>query len=431
MSEKEHTVFLQPSPEDISHIIGKLEKLKIQKRKLETIPLDFPKNPKNSKELLAVEMLARASVKQDIPQQCRQIPKDLSSDEVEVLVSELSEKRRRTIPWLIQKRLINLSVEALKKLLNKKIPEMRGKIPLREEVGVDGEIFPPEYETLDTISKDTEAELQRKIEDAKKARWEKNIKPLIDNIEIDLAPYQPYLLTSYKLGHTGIINQSLYADDPKTLDPVVLEFKKLKRTREKELEAKKLKGTSKAKSGETGGGCEEQIYTEMDLAGRKQQSEKTLPELIAQGESHTLEFKETFEYDIRQKQKNDDILKSTLKTIAAFLNADGGTLLIGVSDSGQLEGLQRDFSLLPAAQRNNDKFELRIRNYLQGRFQPSPIGKIKISFEKLEEKTICKVDVEKSREIHHLDGEVYVREGNKTQKLEGRDLTDWIQERSK
>jgi hypothetical protein len=98
--------------------------------------------------------------------------------------------------------------------------------------------------------------LQRKIEEAKKARWEKNIKPLIDNIEIDLAPYQPYLLTSYELGHTGITNQSLYADDPKTLDPVVLEFKKLKRTREKELEVEKLKGTSRAESGESGGGGE-------------------------------------------------------------------------------------------------------------------------------------------------------------------------------
>jgi hypothetical protein len=145
MSKKEHTVFLQPSPKDISHIIGKLEKLKIQKRKLETIPLDFPKNLKNSKELLAMEMLVRASVKQDIPQQCRQIPKDLSSDEAEVLVSELSEKKRKAIPWLIQKRLINLSVDALKILLNKKIPEIRGKIPLREEAGLDGEVFPPEY----------------------------------------------------------------------------------------------------------------------------------------------------------------------------------------------------------------------------------------------------------------------------------------------
>jgi uncharacterized FlaG/YvyC family protein len=150
-------------------------------------------------------------------------------------------------------------------------------------------------------------------------------------------------------------------------------------------------------------------------------------ELIKQGESHTLEFKETLEYDIKTNKNSKDVLLSSLKTIAGFLNADGGTLLIGVDDSGNIKGIERDLSTMKHS--NNDKFELRIRNCLKDRFKPQPIGKVSISFEKFTEGTICRVDVQANKEIAHLDGDVYVRDGNTTQKLEGLDLTNWIQRR--
>lgn len=153
-------------------------------------------------------------------------------------------------------------------------------------------------------------------------------------------------------------------------------------------------------------------------------------QLIAQGESHSLEFKEALEYDTRQNQRSDDILKSSLKTIAGFLNSDGGTLLIGVTDTGEIKGIERDLRLLPTAQRNYDRFKQKIRNCLRDRFTPSPIGKIAISFEELAEGAVCRVDVQKSNDIIHFDGDIYVRDGNKTQKLEGPALTNWIQQRA-
>ncbi len=150
--------------------------------------------------------------------------------------------------------------------------------------------------------------------------------------------------------------------------------------------------------------------------------------LIEQGEGTYIEFKETLEYDTQQKEKNKDVLLSSLKTIAAFLNSkSGGTLLIGVDDLGKIRGIERDLSLMKSS--NTDRLEQKIRNCLKDRFKPQPIGKIKISFEKFSEGTICRVDVQKSKEIFHLDNEVYVRDGNTTQKLKGRALTDWIQQR--
>lgn len=148
--------------------------------------------------------------------------------------------------------------------------------------------------------------------------------------------------------------------------------------------------------------------------------------LIEQGESYTLEFKETLDYDTQNKGKNKDILLSSLKTIAGFLNAASGTLLIGVDDSGKIKGIRRDLSIMKDG--NNDKFQLKIQNYLKDRFQPQPIGKVNISFEKFRAETICRVDVQASKDIIHLDNKVYVREGNTTQLLEGRTLIEWVQE---
>lgn len=50
-----------------------------------------------------------------------------------------------------------------------------------------------------------------------------------------------------------------------------------------------------------------------------------LGKLIKEGESNTLEFKENFD-------------KETIETAAAFANARGGTILIGISDTGEIKG---------------------------------------------------------------------------------------------
>ncbi len=150
-------------------------------------------------------------------------------------------------------------------------------------------------------------------------------------------------------------------------------------------------------------------------------------ELIKQGENNALEFKETLEYDTQQNRKNSDVLFSSLKAIAGFLNAVGGTLLIGVDDSGDIKGIERDLSIMRNS--NTDRFEQKIRNHLKDRFEPQPIGKVNVSPEKFTEGTVCRVDIQASKDIIHLDGKVYVRDGNTTQLLKDRQLTDWIQQR--
>jgi predicted HTH transcriptional regulator len=150
--------------------------------------------------------------------------------------------------------------------------------------------------------------------------------------------------------------------------------------------------------------------------------------LIAQGEGAQLEFKETLEADAKTGEKNPGVLHGALKTIAAFLNTDGGALLIGVDDSGEIKGLDRDFKF--CKKHDRDGLEQKLRDLLNTRFTPPPLGLVDVSFEQLPTGHVCRVDIKRSDSITHLDGkEVYIRDGNTTRKLEGPALTSWIQER--
>jgi len=154
-------------------------------------------------------------------------------------------------------------------------------------------------------------------------------------------------------------------------------------------------------------------------------------QLIAHGEGAQLEFKETLEHNIKTNQRDAGVVNSSLKTIAAFLNTEGGRLLIGVSDAGAIKGLERDYQY--CNKRDRDGFEQKLRNLLSSRFTPTPLGNVNIRFEDLPEGEICVVEVTPltKPDIVHFDNDVYVRDGNVTRKLEGPDLTRWVAERAK
>ena len=151
-------------------------------------------------------------------------------------------------------------------------------------------------------------------------------------------------------------------------------------------------------------------------------------ELIGQGESHTLEFKETLQYNLHTNQADSRVLDSSLKTVAAFLNADGGTLLIGVSDSGEVRGIARDLPLVRG--HNRDGFEQKLRSLINDHFDPSPRGNVEITFGELQEGTVCQIKVEHNSEPVAYDNDFYIRDGNGTRKLEGRELADWLRRRN-
>ena len=68
--------------------------------------------------------------------------------------------------------------------------------------------------------------------------------------------------------------------------------------------------------------------------------------MIATGESKVVEFKSTGRKNLHTGERDERIEWSAIKTLAGFMNAYGGTLLVGVGDKGELIGIDEDFPFL-------------------------------------------------------------------------------------
>lgn len=157
--------------------------------------------------------------------------------------------------------------------------------------------------------------------------------------------------------------------------------------------------------------------------------ERPISELIKLGESATLEFKSTWQWDIVKGDKNKELRREGLKTIVAFLNSNGGTLLIGVEDNGNLFGLERDLENLNRKDEDGFLQELSsaIHEFIGSGYSPY----IKIRFEQLNSHKVCVVDVERSSEPAYFRGpngqEFYARLASTSRKLDAEETVRYIQ----
>lgn len=124
---------------------------------------------------------------------------------------------------------------------------------------------------------------------------------------------------------------------------------------------------------------------------------------INEGEGYRLEFKSTLRVNIKANGIVDKLIqKMVLKTIAAFLNSEGGTLLIGVDDEKNTLGLELDFGTFNK-ENGLDEFKKHLDNIIQ-----NPLGNrfqhyLDITFTKIEGKLICAIRVkDKSSEPVYL-----------------------------
>jgi len=70
-----------------------------------------------------------------------------------------------------------------------------------------------------------------------------------------------------------------------------------------------------------------------------------IEDVIANGETNTVEFKPALLYNFRTNSAGISIKGIIAKSICGFLNSKGGFLFIGVNDDGTIQGLSYDFSL--------------------------------------------------------------------------------------
>jgi membrane protein YdbS with pleckstrin-like domain len=151
--------------------------------------------------------------------------------------------------------------------------------------------------------------------------------------------------------------------------------------------------------------------------------------LIEQGEGLFVEFKETLRYDTRKGEVSREMERMVLKTIVGFMNADGGTLLIGVGDNGTIAGLDNDYKALP--KKNRDGFENHLSMLLKTTIGLPFANYISVEFENIDGKDICIVSVRESHKPAYLQGsdkkeEFFVRVGNSTQPFSMRETEEYI-----
>jgi len=150
--------------------------------------------------------------------------------------------------------------------------------------------------------------------------------------------------------------------------------------------------------------------------------------LVLQGESKTLEFKQTFQYDLKTKQKEKYMEVSCLKALAGFLNTDGGILFVGVEDSGLFPGI--DFEIEEFHRGSADRFLLHLKDKINSRLGSQCSFYIDSKIIEVDNISILQITCRPSQEDVFLDEKTYyVRTGPSTEKLEGRELSSYILKR--
>ena len=115
--------------------------------------------------------------------------------------------------------------------------------------------------------------------------------------------------------------------------------------------------------------------------------------VLKNGEGHQVEFKPSLIYNFATNRAGITPKYHAAKTIASFLNSDGGVLLIGISNNGIIQGIKYDYSLFPENQK--DKFQLEFDNMIYQFLKPSLKPFLRTDFIKIENEEVFLVFVDK------------------------------------
>ncbi|WP_272700097.1 AlbA family DNA-binding domain-containing protein [Desulfovibrio sp. Fe33] len=150
--------------------------------------------------------------------------------------------------------------------------------------------------------------------------------------------------------------------------------------------------------------------------------------LIRSGEGGRLEFKQTLRFNLKSGKNGKEIEHASLKTVSAFLNTEGGTLLVGVADDGSVTGFDEDgFD-------SDDKALLHFNNLVDRH--------IGAEFSRYMDSRIIKVEGKRVLRVHCVPAsapvildaskgeEFYVRSGPASRSLTLKQFYDWLKKHS-
>lgn len=171
--------------------------------------------------------------------------------------------------------------------------------------------------------------------------------------------------------------------------------------------------------------------------------------VMGEGEGHKVEFKQTFGLHLKRLENDKhatadqlfapEIIHEVIKTVVSFLNADGGTLLIGVRDDGKPFGIENEFAYVPGA-KSLDGWCLRLNNALESLIPDyrHVVGYISQAVVEIDGCKICVINIEPRKDRISVclrsnkpgeDEIVYRRSGSSTLKLQAREIEALVLDR--
>lgn len=160
--------------------------------------------------------------------------------------------------------------------------------------------------------------------------------------------------------------------------------------------------------------------------------EKERYDILGEGESSTIEYKESYRWDVKFQTKKKILKQEVSKAVCAFLNAQGGKVLIGVNDEGKIKGIEPDLKLFGGTtkEKSKDLFSQDVKKTLKDNIDAITIRLTDNFYHRLNNHEIMEIRVKSSsRPVFHLSEDFIVRNGNASIKLEGKDFYDYLIDR--
>ena len=169
--------------------------------------------------------------------------------------------------------------------------------------------------------------------------------------------------------------------------------------------------------------------------------EGVLAEIIAEGETAFVEFKPAIWYNHSRAMnepdyipgKDNSVSDNIVRTVAGFLNAEGGKLFIGVGDDGSSYGIEND--VLLTGRNDMDGLENELVRLLSASLSNEVVAtKVKVSFPSYDGKTIALIEVKRAdapvfMKTNRHRNKFYVRIGNATNTMSVESAFNYISQR--
>jgi hypothetical protein len=153
--------------------------------------------------------------------------------------------------------------------------------------------------------------------------------------------------------------------------------------------------------------------------------------LIAQGESAQVEFKVAALINPHTGQKDGTMAANIVQSVASYLNSyEGGSLLIGVKDNGNLNDLHADYLAANPQKNNRDGYALWLSDTLGNQMGNQFMPYWTITFHHINGHDVCRIGIKPAPQPVYLkNGDFYVRGNQGKKKLTVPEAIAYIQQR--